>query len=71
MRVSGHQSVYRFIDDPDAGDKKKDGLNESGEVLNLAMPVVMAFVGGFIRYAHGEIGDDGSYQVEPRVKCFG
>ena len=52
MHVVEEQPSDRLIDDPDAGQEQQTGFDEGGEVLYLAVAVLMVGVGRFIGDSH-------------------
>ena len=71
MDVAEEDPLDRLIDDPAAGDEKEDGLDEGGEILDLAVAVRMGFVGRAVRDADGDEGDERGDEVEPRMGGLG
>ncbi len=60
------EPVKRFINDVERGEEQQTGLDECGKVFEFSVAVGMAFVGRFIRDAHGEKRDDCRNQVQIR-----
>ena len=71
MHGAEEEPVKRFINDVERGEEQQTGLDEGGKIFEFAVAVGMAFVGRFIRDAHGEKGNDGRDQVQTRVQRFG
>ena len=65
------QPLDGLVDDPDAGDDQEEGLDEGGEVLDLAVAVGVVLVGGTVGDVDGQEGDDGGHQVEAGVGGLG
>ena len=65
------QPLRRFMDDPNAGDKQQQGLEEGREVLDLSVAVGVLAVGGPAGDAHGPERHGGGQQVEPRMQGLG
>ena len=69
--VFEEQAARGFPDNPGAGQEQQAGFNESGEVFDFAVAVLMIGVSGPVGDAHGEVGDAGGDEVEPGVRGFG
>lgn len=65
------EALDRLIDDPYAGGKEQAGFDEGGDVLDLAVAVLVLRVGGQVTDAHREEGDDRGHQIERRVQRLG
>ena len=65
------QLPHGGVDDPDRRDEDEDGLYGARDVLELAVAVGMALVGGLARLPHGEERDQGGHQVDGGVDGFG
>ena len=63
-------AVDGFGDDPDAGGEHDEGLDEGGERFDLAVAVVVVFVGGTVGDLDGEQGDDGGDEVDAGMRGF-
>ena len=57
-------------DDPDAGGEHDAGLDEGGERLDLAVTVVVIFVGGPVGDLDGEERDGGGDEVDCGMRGF-
>ena len=71
FNVAEEQAHDRFVDHPDAGQQKQAGFDEGGEVLDLAVAILVVGVGGLVGDSHGEIGEQGRDQIERGVCGFG
>ena len=56
--VAEEDPLDGLVDDPGAGDEEEHGLDEGGEVLDLAVAVGVGLVGGPVRDADGDEGDE-------------
>ena len=65
------QPLAGFIDDPYAGQQQQASFQKGGETFDLAVPVLVLGIGGFVGDAYREVGDGCRYQVESRVGGFG
>src|SRR6516164_8535048 len=65
------QAVEGLDDDVNRGEDEKTGFDKGGKVFELAVAVGMALVGGPVRDAHREKGDDCRDKVEAGVQGFG
>ena len=61
------QALGRLVDNPDAGKEQQPSLDEGGEILDLAVPVLMGCVRGPVGNSHGEISDRGGHKIEARM----
>ena len=59
-----------LVDDPGAGHEKQHGLDQGGEILDLAVAVGMIVVRRLVGDVNGQQGDDGGDEVERRVGRF-
>ncbi len=65
------QAADGLPDDPDTGCQEQAGLDEGGDVLYLAVAVLMYRIGGQIADPDGKQGDDGGHQIERGVQGLG
>src|SRR6185437_7551248 len=65
------QAFGSFVDDPDAGEQQKAGLDESGEVFHLAVSVLVIGVGRLVRDADRHQRNDRRDEIKNRVQGFG
>ena len=66
-----HQSMDRFADDPDAGGKQEQCLEERREILGLTMSVEVCAIRRPPGEAHRKQGHEGGDQVEAGMRGFG
>ena len=60
----------RLVDD-DAGEKEQQrGLRQRRDAFELAVPVMMLFVGRFAGNPHGDIGHHGGGEIDQRMRGF-
>ncbi len=71
LNAAEEQTHDRFVDDPDAGQQKQAGFDEGGEVLDLAVAILMVGVGGLVGDSDREICEQGGDQIQSRVRGFG
>jgi len=64
VHIDEEEALDRFINDPDAGEEQQEGLEQSGEVFDLAVAIGVLKVGGAAGEAHGEQGDHRRDQIE-------
>jgi len=60
----------RLEDNPDAGHREQGRLDERGEMLDLPVSKRMRWIGGLVRYPHGEVRDCRSQEIQSRVRGF-
>jgi hypothetical protein len=66
--VAEEDAVDGLIDDPEGGREHEAGFNEGGEAFDLAVTVVVIFVGGAVGHLDGEEGDGGGDEVDGGVR---
>jgi len=71
FHVAEEQTHDCLVDDPDAGQQKQPGFHEGGEVLDLAVAVLVVGVGGLVGDSNGEVGEQGGDQIERGVRGLG
>ncbi len=70
VMAAEEDAVDGLVDDPDGGGEHEAGLDEGGERLDLAVAIVVVFVGGAIGGAHGEEGDGGGDHIDAGMRGF-
>lgn len=70
LEVLAEEAPIRLDEDPDAGGEEQDGLQERGEVFDLAVPVVVFVVGGAHRDADREEGEERGREIQSGVHRF-
>ena len=60
-----------LVDDPDAGEQEQAGLDESGEIFHLAVPVLVIGIGRLVGDPDRHQGDDRGDQIKNGVQGFG
>ena len=65
------QAADGLGDDPDAGGEHEAGFDEGGEAFDLAVAVVVVFVGGAVGHLDGEEGEGCGDEVDGRVRGLG
>jgi len=64
------QALDGLVDDPDAGQQQEAGLDKGGEILELAVPVLVIGIGGLVGNPHGKERYQGGDQVQSGVCRF-
>jgi hypothetical protein len=64
------EAVEAFVDDEKRGEKKEAGFDKRGKILEFAVAVGMALIGGGISDANREKGDYCGDEVETGMKGF-
>ena len=70
LDVMKEEAFSGFVDDPDAGEQQQAGLDEGGEVLHFAVPVLVIGVGRLVGNPDRHQRDDGGDQIERGVQGF-
>jgi hypothetical protein len=69
--LAGSDAVDSFCDQPDAGGKHDSGFDKGGERFDLAVAVVVVFVGWAVGDVDGEESNDGGDKVDAGVGGLG
>jgi len=64
------ESLDGFIDDPGASQKQEKRLGEGAEVFDLAVTVLVVFIGSAVADANGEECDEGRNEIEGGMGGF-
>ena len=70
FNVAEEQTQRRLVNNPGAGQQQQSGLDEGGEIFDLAMTVLMVGVGRLVGDADREKSQQRRNQVEPGVRRF-
>ena len=71
LDVVKEQPLDRLVDDPNTGKQEQTGFDKRGEILHLAMSVLMVGVGRLVGDSNRHQRDDCRDQIEHGVQGFG